>query len=339
MAPKSILKKRAAPAPATADEVVEVPATVGVAPAREELPVESESDEDGSDEDDEDGDSYGDLSDSDDEDEDAIREMGEDGKPKPKSASYFRPGVPDLSANGNLTLWNRLAELKHTTLRPTPAPNFSLALTHLLSLPPSTSTLAPKNAPPSAVTQRLERRAKKLIRDTKASHLARGHVRDVIAGWGARPLVAFSLWDSKSARQFERAQRAPDAPAQETGAEREKRLRKLAQRGVVRLFNAIAAAQGAPEKEAKEEAKKRKHDGRSDAGSNATNEDGAPPPKILRRPNVLGGRGKGEARTLPFQLGYGERSAHSGSSRSHEPLQGLVPRPHPRWNDRVVVLL
>lgn len=67
---------------------------------------------------------------------------------------------------------------------------------------------------------------------------------------------------------------------------------------MVRLFNAIAAAQGAPEKLEKEEAKKRKHDGASDAGSNATNEEGAPPPKILRRPNVLGGRGKGEARTL-----------------------------------------
>ena len=83
----------------------------------------------------------------------------------------------------------------------------------------------------------------------------------------------------------------------ETGAEREKRLRKLAQRGVVRLFNAIAAAQGAPEKLEKEEAKKRKRDdGGSEAGSNATNEEGAPAPKILRRPNVLGGRGKGEAR-------------------------------------------
>ncbi|KAK4690842.1 hypothetical protein P7C70_g9479, partial [Phenoliferia sp. Uapishka_3] len=215
MAPKSILKKRAPP-PVKDDQVEEVPASAGVPSAPEQLPIESDS-EDGSDEDSEGSDSYASDSDEeDDEDEDAIRAMGDGGEAKPK-------------------------KLKHTTLRPTPAPSFSLALNHLLSLPPSTSTLHPKNAPPSAQTQRLERRAKKLIRDTKASHLARGHVRDVIAGWGARPNVAFSLWDSKSARQFERAQRGEEKEGVvvETGAEREKRLRKLAQRGVVRLFNAI----------------------------------------------------------------------------------------------------
>ncbi|KAK4693685.1 hypothetical protein P7C70_g8879, partial [Phenoliferia sp. Uapishka_3] len=61
-------------------------------------------------------------------------------------------------------------------------------------------------------------------------------------------------------------------------------------------FNAIAAAQGAPEKLEKEEAKKRKReDGETEAGSG---EEGGPTqPKILRRPNVLGGRGKGEALT------------------------------------------
>lgn len=65
----------------------------------------------------------------------------------------------------------------------------------------------------------------------------------------------------------------------------------------MRLFNAIAAAQGAPEKAEKEEAKKRKReDGESEAGSVGTTADGAPPVKVLRRPNVLGGRGKGEAR-------------------------------------------
>lgn len=86
MAPKSILKKRAPP-PA-ADVIVEVPATAGPATVRTELPVESESDDDGSDEDSEGSDSFDDDSDDDDEDEDAIREMGDDGKSKPKSVFH-----------------------------------------------------------------------------------------------------------------------------------------------------------------------------------------------------------------------------------------------------------
>lgn len=92
-----------------------------------------------------------------------------------------------------------------------------------------------------------------------------------------------------------------EAQLQESGAEREKRLRKLAQRGVVRLFNAIGAAQGAPEK-AEWELKKRKRDEEKEA---AKEDEGAtdgtslgPGGKVTRKPNVLGGRGKGEAREL-----------------------------------------
>ena len=88
----------------------------------------------------------------------------------------------------------------------------------------------------------------------------------------------------------------------ETGAEREKRLRKLAQRGVVRLFNAIGAAQGAPVK-AEEESRKRLRGeaGASEAGEPrelGPGESMGPGGKVTRRPNVLGARGKGEARKL-----------------------------------------
>lgn len=201
-------------------------------------------------------------------------------------------------------------ELKNKTLRPTPAPAFSLALNHLLNLPPTLSTLAPRNAPPSAHTQRLERRAKTLIKETKSNHLARGHVRDVIAGWGARPELPFSQWDSTTAREFERAQNGEGEAARETGAEREKRLRRLAQRGVVRLFNAIGAAQGAPDKAEREEAKRRKLEARgSDAGSVATTTAGMIEGRLAggnvsRRPNVLGGRGKGEACELDSRRSF-----------------------------------
>lgn len=263
---------------------------------------EESSSDDGEDDSEDDRDSYDDEE-SDEEDEDEILGMGE----RPiKSAFFFSLDFFSCS-NSHLTDCSfPFAELKHKTLRPTPAPSFSLALNHLLSLPPSTSTLIPKNAPPSSTTLRLERKAKSLIRETKSEHLARGHVRDVIVGWGARPQLPFSQWDNSNARSYSLARagtlsqglQGTGVEAEgETGAEREKRLRRLAQRGVVRLFNAIGAAQGAPAKAEEEEKKKRKADAMSEMGSTATTTVGAedgPQGKLLRRPNVLGGRGKGE---------------------------------------------
>ncbi|ORY80746.1 Rrp15p-domain-containing protein [Leucosporidium creatinivorum] len=303
-APKSILKKRPAPtgeptaSSAPSLKAVKSKGSIKVAVQAPAPVEESEEEEDESSEDESmdgsDSDEDEDDSDEDEEsdDEETIRALAE-GQPRPAK------------------------KLKNTTLRPTPAPTFSLALNHLLSLPPTTSSLAPKNAPPSAHTQRLERRAKNLIRETKAQHFARGHVRDVIVGWGARPPLPFSLWESKSAREFERAQRGEGPVGEgeggkvESGAEREKRLRKLAQRGVVRLFNAIGAAQGAPEKAEREEAKKRKRE-EEEAEERRNAEGAGPGGKVTRRPNVLGGRGKGEACDQPFQ--------------------GFLPRPHSRWN-------
>ncbi|KAI5474592.1 hypothetical protein MNV49_002767 [Pseudohyphozyma bogoriensis] len=274
MPPKSILKKRPAPAPTAddGDDVIEVPKDDSV-PAALAAEPEPESEDESDDADADSFDEFDGSSDEegakDDDDEQDILEMGQDANLRPAK------------------------KLKHTTLRPTAAPSFSLALNHLLSLPPSASSLAPKRPQPSAQTLRLERRARSLIRETKASHLARGHVKDVIAGWGSRPALPFSLWESESARRFEKAQRNGEEEVVETGAEREKRLRKLAQRGVVRLFNAISAAQGAPEREEK----KARKDGGSETASVAATEGGepqAPGGNVKRRPNVLGGRGKAE---------------------------------------------
>lgn len=244
--------------------------------------------------------------------------------------------------------------MKHTTLRPKPAAEFSTALTHLLSLPPTTSAPQPKNAPPSAHSQRLERRAKSLIRQTKAEHFDRGHVRDVIAGWAARPALPFSQWESASARRFAKARAGLTAGEEdlvdETGAEREKRLRKLAQRGVVRLFNAIGAAQGAPVR-AEEESRKRLRGEEvgSEAGEQRAlgpGESIGPGGRITRRPNVLGGRGKGEARKSRLWTWSSPLNREAGEPRwvpltrpcylipcSHQPVQGLFPGPHPRRYD------
>lgn len=193
------------------------------------------------------------------------------------------------------------AELKHTTLRPATATDFSSSLQHLLSLPQTASNPVPKHAPPSAATLRLERRARSVLRETKAQHLARGHVRDVIGGWGPRPPLPFSQWESANARAFEAAKRGGrlEAEDNETGAEREKRLRKLAQRGVVRLFNAIGAAQGTAgkDKDVEEQEKRKKLAVKVGVKEGATGSATNPTGGLSRRPNVLGARGKNEACT------------------------------------------
>ncbi|GAA5873617.1 hypothetical protein JCM16303_001180 [Sporobolomyces ruberrimus] len=266
--PKSILKKRAR-SPAVAPTTEEAPTTKGAVPSQEPINVPSSEDESEQEEDEEDFSAGSDEEELDEDDEDAIRDMLEEGQERPAK------------------------KLKHTTLRPTTADAFSNSLQHLLSLPSTSANPVPLRAPPSAATLRLERRARGVIRETKAQHLSRGHVRDVIGGWGARPPLPFSQWESKSARDFETARRGGNLEEGETGAEREKRLRKLAQRGVVRLFNAIGAAQGVTgkDKETEEQEARKKAAVKLNAGEIASGG------TVNRRPNVLGGRGKGEALT------------------------------------------
>ncbi|GAA5862416.1 hypothetical protein JCM3774_002509 [Rhodotorula dairenensis] len=292
--PKSILKKR--PRAAVEPEVEERPLAPGQAVSNETIhPVNGDQhDDEDADEDDNDDEVDDDEEESDDQsmadddefsvgsdddseaedDEDAIREMLEDGQERPAK------------------------KLKHTTLRPSSASAFSSSLQHLISLPSTSSNPVPKRAPASAATLRLERKTRAVIRETKASHLARGHVRDVIGGWGPRPPLPFSEWESKAARDFEAAKRGGKLSVEEgeTSAEREKRLRKLAQRGVVRLFNAIGAAQGVAgkDKDVEEQEKRRK------LAVKVTAKEGegeGAAPTISRRPNILGARGKNDALT------------------------------------------
>ncbi|GAA5905092.1 hypothetical protein JCM8208_007681 [Rhodotorula glutinis] len=286
--PKSILKKR--PRAAVDPVVEEQPVAPGQQPSDAPIRVPSSEVEDDDEEDEDSADDAGTEEEfsagSDDEtegegddedDEEAIRGMMDDDQDRPAK------------------------KLKHTTLRPATATDFSTSLQHLLSLPQTASNPVPKHAPPSAATLRLERRARSVLRDTKAQHLARGHVRDVIGGWGPRPPLPFSQWDSASARRFEAAKRGGrlEAEDNETGAEREKRLRKLAQRGVVRLFNAIGAAQGTvgKDKDVEEQEKRKKLavkvGVKEGANGPATNPTGG----LSRRPNVLGARGKNDALT------------------------------------------
>lgn len=81
----------------------------------------------------------------------------------------------------------------------------------------------------SLANERLERKAKARLRAEKREELERGRVKDVLG------------LNSGQAGEV---------------AEEEKRLRKIAQRGVVKLFNAVRAAQVQAEEAAKEERKK-----------------------------------------------------------------------------------
>ncbi|GAA5929195.1 hypothetical protein JCM1841_006230 [Sporobolomyces salmonicolor] len=286
--PKSILKKRPRPS-AVEPAAEEVPTPAGEQPSQEPVPLPSSEDDDSDEDENEmDEDEFSAGSDDGEDDEDAIRDMIEAGEERP------------------------VKKLKHTTLRPTTATAFSSSLQHLLSLPSTSSNPVPLHPPPSAATLRLERRARSVLRETKAQHLGRGHVKDVIGGWGARPPLPFSQWESAAARNFEQARQGGKLDAGETGAEREKRLRKLAQRGVVRLFNAIGAAQGATgkDKEMEEQEAKKKAAIRANAAANSSGG------TISRRPNVLGGRGKGEALTNLSKASFLDliRAGTSGSA-------------------------
>ncbi|QKX61192.1 uncharacterized protein TRUGW13939_08339 [Talaromyces rugulosus] len=115
---------------------------------------------------------------------------------------------------------------------------FSTSISKILSTKLSTAARADpvlsrsKNAVQASAelaNERLEQRARAKLRAEKKEELDRGRVRDVLG--------------------IERGQ------AGET-AEEEKRLRKIAQRGVVKLFNAVRAAQVRGEEAAREEQKK-----------------------------------------------------------------------------------
>lgn len=356
-APKSILKKR--PRAAVEPEAEESPVVPGQAISDERVhPVDGTAEDEEDDEDDDESDEEGVADedefsvgsddsgddDGDESDEDAIRDMLEEGQERPAKSEYnVAPGVHP--PNRMLIPACSLApELKHTTLRPTSASAFSSSLQHLISLPSTASNPVPKNAGPSAATLRLERKTRGVIRETKAAHLARGHVRDVIGGWGPRPPLPFSEWESKAARNFEQAKRGGKLVDEgETSAEREKRLRKLAQRGVVRLFNAIGAAQGVSGKDKDiEEQEKRKK-----LAVKVTAKDGGEGDSqgktLSRRPNILGARGKNDAREylVVFSLVHGCLRLLTVSANlwgSDESFQGVVPRPDPSRYGRMRML-
>ncbi|KZV77518.1 hypothetical protein PENSPDRAFT_562020, partial [Peniophora sp. CONT] len=133
------------------------------------------------------------------------------------SGSDDEPNTDDeIAAAGGVKKSKKTAKRKH---RATDAVHFGQALQGLLST--SAPTSLPLALKPEVARRKneeaLEKRARKVLTVEKKEKEDLGRVRDVIGGWGG---------------------------------ESERALRKVAQRGVVKLFNAIQQAQmGAKEKE------------------------------------------------------------------------------------------
>lgn len=188
--------------------------------------------------------------------------------------------------------------------RALPQQAFGSLLSSLISAPAPTKPLRPLHPPPAA--EALERKARKQLLANKHEREERGHISDVIAGWSARPNIPFSQWSRLETE---------DAPQTveygQGGAEREKELRRLAQRGAVRLFNAIKAAQTTEADvlaggsgrvaaiKADTGASRRAIKQASPAASVASTAAGSTAPAggpVGRQANMLGSRGKQEAR-------------------------------------------
>ncbi|EJU01087.1 hypothetical protein DACRYDRAFT_67869 [Dacryopinax primogenitus] len=114
---------------------------------------------------------------------------------------------------------------KKRKLRATSPSTFGVALSSLLEAPAPTGSADLLTLKPSVKhamkEEKLEKRAREILKGQRKEKEAIGHVTDVIGGWGN---------------------------------EGERALRKVAQRGVVKLFNAIQASQNlsAAQQEAKE---------------------------------------------------------------------------------------
>jgi hypothetical protein len=205
-------------------------------------------------------------------------------------------------------------------------------LSSLIAAPAPTKPLRPLHPPASE--EALEKRAAKALHAQKHEREERGHVKDVIAGWTARPNLPFSQWHGVDT--YEDGEDKANVEHAAGGAEKEKELRRLAQRGVVRLFNAIKAAQYT------EEAATANPAIATSTSASRAIKDASPAPSatgsiaagpVSRAGNLLGSRGRQEARK---QLTHQFRSTGRDISlltvsrpaiNSREPLKGIFPGP------------
>ncbi|KUI70691.1 Ribosomal RNA-processing protein 15 [Cytospora mali] len=181
-------------------------------PAKDTPPSDDEADSDNGEEDD--NDEYSDL---DDEASSGDEQGAEDGTARPKRNVKSKRNDPDAFANSMSKI---LAAKVSTKNRADP----------VLARDPSAL-----EAGRQAVDSRLENKAKKMLREKKRLAMEKGRVRDVLVATNGM----FSNINPVTGEVMK------DTDGETTGQilETEKRLRKVAQRGVVQLFNAFRTAQ------------------------------------------------------------------------------------------------
>lgn len=165
---------------------------------------------------------------------------------------------------------------------------FGANLSALLAAPaPSTAQLAAQLRRPAKQAHEaelLERKALRLVQSQKHERQERCHVRDVIGGWQPRPQRPFAEWAGDD--------EAAAIEGGKTTAELEKDMRRLAQKGVVKLFNAIRVAQNV-DAEAVAPSVKPKPLPTTTAGATPALPAGG---TDASKANLLGGRGREQAR-------------------------------------------
>jgi hypothetical protein len=107
---------------------------------------------------------------------------------------------------------------------------------------PAILSLAP-HVRRSAQSSRLNEKASRLAVEAKKKRLERARVKDVIGGWGAPGQVLKTAEGDEMESEVEEDNKVKEWQLQGGSQAYEKKLRKVAQRGVVKLFNAIRAAQ------------------------------------------------------------------------------------------------
>ena len=178
-------------------------------------------------------------------------EDGDDSKPKERrtlrpQSQAFAKDAPDSEASSTDGDSDDEDHPRHKSKRNDPAA-FATSLSKILSTKLSTSRRADPVLARSAEAQQasrqivdsaLEAKARRRIREAKRLAMEKGRVRDVlIAGSGNTKQLNIITGE---------VEEVEDEGARETTAqilETERRLRKVAQRGVVKLFNAVRAAQ------------------------------------------------------------------------------------------------
>lgn len=106
---------------------------------------------------------------------------------------------------------------------------------------PAILSLAP-HVRRSAQSSRLNEKASRLAVEAKKKRLERARVKDVISGWGA-PGQVLKTAEGDDKEAVEESEQMKEWQLQGGSQAYEKKLKKVAQRGVVKLFNAIRAAQ------------------------------------------------------------------------------------------------